>query len=287
MFADTALAARIEGAEARLSADIGQAIVTGGRVKDCFVQPLAGGVAVFVGPDSPVNKAIGLGFGPPLDAAAIEALEARFAAVGATLQVEVSTLADPAWHAALSGRGYAVAGFEHVLGQPLDDEPGSAPERDSGITIAESPAADAAAWMDVLVSGFAAPDEVAAQAAGQEYPREAIERVFAEMTSVPGFRRYAAQVDGARAGAAGLRESDGIAQLCGAATLPAFRRRGVQSALLVTRLRDARTRGCTLAVVTTAPGSKSQQNAQRQGFALLYARALYVRPPATPSPTPS
>jgi hypothetical protein len=38
-----------------------------------------------------------------------------------------------------------------------------------------------------------------------------------------------------------------------------------------------RRRGCTLAVVTTAPGSTSQQNALAQGFALLYARALHVK----------
>jgi hypothetical protein len=35
-----------------------------------------------------------------------------------------------------------------------------------------------------------------------------------------------------------------------------------------------------VAVITTQPGSKSQQNAHRQGFALLYARAMLVKPPA-------
>jgi hypothetical protein len=48
--------------------------------------------------------------------------------------------------------------------------------------------------------------------------------------------------------------------------------------LLDARLRDARRAGCDIAVVTTAPGSKSQQNAQRHGFALLYARALHLLP---------
>jgi hypothetical protein len=37
-----------------------------------------------------------------------------------------------------------------------------------------------------------------------------------------------------------------------------------------------------VAVVTTQPGSKSQENAQRQGFALPYTRAILVRPPAGP-----
>ena len=52
---------------------------------------------------------------------------------------------------------------------------------------------------------------------------------------------------------------------------------GVQSALLATRLADAAGQGCEIAVVTTQPGSKSQQNVQRQGFELLYTRAILVR----------
>ena len=35
--------------------------------------------------------------------------------------------------------------------------------------------------------------------------------------------------------------------------------------------------GLDVAVVTTQPGSKSQQNVQRQGFELLYTRAVLVR----------
>jgi len=66
--------------------------------------------------------------------------------------------------------------------------------------------------------------------------------------------------------------------LCGAGTVPASRRRGVQSALLSARLAEARAKGCDLAVVTTQPGSKSQENVQRAGFELLYSRAVLVKP---------
>ena len=79
-----------------------------------------------------------------------------------------------------------------------------------------------------------------------------------------------------------MRLSDGVAQLCGAATLPEHRRRGIQSALLRARLLEAAHRGADIAVVTTQPGSKSQENVQRAGFALLYARAILVRPAGTP-----
>ena len=62
-----------------------------------------------------------------------------------------------------------------------------------------------------------------------------------------------------------------------AATLPAYRRRGVQSALLLRRLAEASDNHCTVAIVTTQPGSKSQENVQRQGFELLYSRNVLRR----------
>ena len=69
------------------------------------------------------------------------------------------------------------------------------------------------------------------------------------------------------------------AQLTGAGTLPAFRRRGVQKALARTRLQDARAAGCLYAVVTTQPGSTSHANMQRTGFDLAYTRAVLVKAP--------
>jgi GNAT superfamily N-acetyltransferase len=73
--------------------------------------------------------------------------------------------------------------------------------------------------------------------------------------------------------------ADGIAQLSGASTAPAHRRRGIQTALLSARLADAAAVGCGAAVVTTQPASRSQQNVQRRGFDLLYTRAVLVKKP--------
>jgi len=110
----------------------------------------------------------------------------------------------------------------------------------------------------------------------EEFPRatyEAAERDFA----ATGVDRYVALHDGAVAGGAGLRITGGIAQMAGAGTAPAHRRLGIQSALLTARLIDATAAGCDVAVITTQPGSRSQQNAQRRGFDLLYTRAVLVK----------
>jgi GNAT superfamily N-acetyltransferase len=98
-------------------------------------------------------------------------------------------------------------------------------------------------------------------------------------SAAAGLLRYVALHDGVIAGGAGLEVFDDVAHMAGAATAPAHRRRGIQSALLAARLRDATAAGCNIAVVTVQPGSRSQQNVQRQGFHLLYTRAVLVKQP--------
>jgi GNAT superfamily N-acetyltransferase len=112
----------------------------------------------------------------------------------------------------------------------------------------------------------------------EEFPREVI--IAAERDSAAvGTLRYAGLRDGIIVGGATMRLTQGVAQLTGAATAPAHRRQGVQTALLSARLADAAAAGCGIAVITAPPGSKSQHNAQRQGFDLLYTRAVLVKQP--------
>ena len=274
LFASTSLAARIEGAESGLLRGSAEAAARRRPEGDVFLMPLAGGVATFTSPDSPLNKVAGLGFAGPLSAGDLEAVEQAFDERGAPVRVEVASLGDPSIVRLLTARGYALEGFENVLGLTLPGE--STAPQGPGIDIAPSPIEELSAWLDVVVTGFASPDTQGVPS-NESFPRELLEGVMADMTSAPGFSRYLARRDGEVAGGAGLRMGDGVAQLCGAATLPSHRRRGVQSALLHARLRIAKDAGCDVAVVTTEPGSKSQENVQRQGFELLYARAILVR----------
>lgn len=244
-------------------------------VAGAFVQPLAGGVAVFAGAGSPFAKVAGVGFSGPLDELELAAVEAAYAERGAPVRVELSCLADPAAAALLTGRGYVLQGFENVLGQPLPAPPAAGP---SDVQVRESPAEEQALWFDTVIEGFAHPDTQGV-ASDESFPREAVEEAMADLASVEGCVRYLACRDGAVAGAASLVRMDGVALLCGAATLPPHRRRGVQTALLARRLELAAQAGCDLAVVTTQPGSRSQENAQKQGFSLLYTRAVLVRQP--------
>lgn len=246
-----------------------------------MIVPIAGGVAVFAGPGSPLNKIAGLGFEGVPDEPLLDQIEREFRARGAPVQMELATLGDPAIARLATRRGYELIGFENVLGLALSPQTAAAASPAGPDTIAILPvdAGHDTAWLDTVVTGFLSPDAIDGPPSHETFDREALERVFTDTMAAPGFERYLAWRAGEIAGGASLRVSKGVAQLCGAATLPAHRRRGVQSALLRHRLATAAERGCDIVVVTTQPGSKSQENVQRFGFALLYARAILVKPP--------
>jgi GNAT superfamily N-acetyltransferase len=275
LFCDTALARRIERAEARLIAEASEAAHRR-RAEDAgFVIPVAGGVASFAEAGSPYNKVAGLGFGGVPSPAAWDEIEWAYAALGAPVQVELANLADPAIGAWLTGRSYRLVLFDNVLGRVLRGEP----ERVTppGVEVRPGGEEEFEAWLDVVLEGFAHPDTQGVPW-HDELPREVIAGAGRDF-AVAGGIRYIALRDGVVAGAARLRMAEGVAHLAGAATAPEHRGRGVQAALLSARLADAAASGCDIAVVTTLPGSKSQQNVQRQGFDLLYTRATLVRQP--------
>jgi GNAT superfamily N-acetyltransferase len=275
LFASAPLAGRIERAEARLAADGAAASDRRRPGRGAFALPIGGGFATFAGAASPLNKVAGLGFAGPVAESELGAVEAAYAERGCPVQVELSCLADPSIGALLTRRGYALVGFENVLGRLLPLE--TAPTPTDGIVVSPSPENEVATWTDVVATGFDSPDAQGVPS-HEQYARETVEAAIGDMAAA-GVVRYLARRDGRPAGGASLRLSDGVAQLCGAATLPEHRRRGVQGALLAARLDAAGRAGCDVAVVTTQPGSKSQENAQRRGFELLYTRAVLVRAP--------
>ena len=163
-----------------------------------------------------------------------------------------------------------------MLGHALTGEPGRV--LPSGVEVRLSSEEESETWLDVVAEGSTHPDTQGVPW-HEEFPRETIIEVERDMAAAGVVVRYTGLRDGILAGGATMRIAEGVAQLTGAATAPVHRRQGVHTALLSARLADAAAAGCDVAVIITQPGSKSQQNAQRQGFDLLYTRAVLVKQP--------
>lgn len=275
------MAARIERAEADVVREFAERGRAAGR--DVLIESIGGTTAVYGGPGEPYNKIAGLGFAAGVDDAALARLEALYDARQAEIRVEQATLADPAVAALLTRRGYELIGYENVLGLALAatfiDEMTRARDdaAQRGIAITRAGRDQLPLWIETAIDGFLAPDTFDGPPPTETFDRETLRAVYADYGTGDGTALYFAHRDGEVAGVAYARLADGLLQLAGATTLPAHRRRGVQSALLQARLVDAATAGCDLAVVTVEPASKSQQNVQRAGFELLYPRAILVR----------
>src|SRR5262249_54581994 len=154
--------------------------------------------------------------------------EREFAERKCPVQVEIAHLVDDGLSAVFTGRGYRPVSFENVLGRPLGGP--VAPPRLDGIEGSPSPPGDEAASLDPMADPVAVPDTEGLPA-HEEFPRDVVINAERGLLAA-GTTRYSAYRGGELAGGAGLRLRGGLAQFAGAATAPAHRRRGVQSALL-------------------------------------------------------
>lgn len=201
MFADSALAARIDQAESRLTSGAAQAMLETGRHHCIRVIAISGGTAVYAGPSSPMNKVIGLGFDRPVDLTVLDEVEAAWREQLEPVRVELSNLAHPASALALTERGYRLHGFENVLGRRLDGLE-AVEAMDLTVDVVQDDR-DVAKWNDIAASSFL---ELDGTGSGPEdvLSRQDLERVLADFTVVPGFIRYLGRIDGIPVGEAAL-----------------------------------------------------------------------------------
>jgi GNAT superfamily N-acetyltransferase len=239
-----------------------------------------GAQAGYLGPASPISRVHGLGVRGPVEEADLTAAEEFFAQRGEACPVSLSPGADPSAAALLRQRGYAFDSLMHVFVRPVP-----APDEDLGppasIHIDRLPPSDDERSFElfdsVLRRGFHADAPVPPSLDG-------ISRIVG---TVPGVRFFLAMIDASPAGGGSFEPVDRIAIFFGTSTIEAFRRRGVQTALLRARLDHARrlARGGSpidAAVVMARPGSASERNIARAGFSLAYARVQLVRPLSQP-----
>jgi GNAT superfamily N-acetyltransferase len=261
-----ALARRLE----RASAMSGKACAEGAQRLNpelgAAAEEIAGGIAVYAGIDSPVTQALGIGLDGAIDSAELDRLEQFFRGRGAPVAIELCPLAGLALYEALANRAYRLLEVSNILVREL-----SAADRfdapANGILLRQALPEDEQLFTQTVAQGFAEQAPVT----------QPLLDVMAGFFHSENTCSFLAFVDGAVAGGASAFAFGGVAGMFGASTLPEFRARGVQSALLAARLSWAARQGCDLAKGVTLPGSVSQRNHERFGFGVAYTRTKLVR----------
>jgi hypothetical protein len=255
IFADAQLARRLESAEA--------AIAYGCSLRDgAAVLEVAGGRAIFMGTESPLTQAVGIGLNGTVSPTEIRKMEQFFRSRGARVSIDLCPLADPGLLAFLSANGYRPTEFNNVLARRI-----------SGMEVLPAPHVRRATpdeeelWSRAVGRGFFDHPELTPQ------ELEIGRSVFA----MPGALCYLASLDsGEPVAGAALAINGGLASLFADSTIAGFRRCGFHRELIAARLRDALAQGCDLATAATLPGSSSQRNYERMGFEVVYTKVTLV-----------
>lgn len=228
-------------------------------------EDIAGGIAVYAGVDSPVTQALGVGLDGDVSEAELDRLENFFRSRGAATAIELCPFAGISLYEALAKREYRLVEVSNVQFRELvsADFPGPADD----ITVRPATAAERDLFTETVARGFA---EIAPLT-------PALLDTMASFFDSEGNHPFIAFVDGFAAGGGSVFRFDGVAGMFGASTLPEFRGRGVQQALLGARLRWALENGCELAEGVTLPGNASHRNHERFGFRVAYTRTKLVR----------
>jgi GNAT superfamily N-acetyltransferase len=261
------LAREIEQAEAQSAVACAEKL-QGHAESASAVQQVAGGYAVYCGANNPVTQAVAVGLEGPVTPEEFSQLEDFYFSRNEPVRVETCPLADPTLFEQYKQRGYHVTEFSNVMARPVDDRDGSSSPTPSEIQIRLAAADELDLWVMTVSQGFA-----------ENYPiTHELLNVMRMFTQARNTECYLARTNGRVVGGATLAIHGKIAGFFGASTLPDYRNRGVQTALLYTRLKRAADAGCHLAVSLAQPGSKSQRNITRLGFQTLYTRVKFERP---------
>jgi GNAT superfamily N-acetyltransferase len=257
-FSNLAVSQRLEAAEGFACAQFAIARKHLFPQSDSTTMQCAGATAVFDGIDSPTTQTFGLGLFEPLTPGALDQIEEFFLSRNSTPMHEVSPFAGIAILDLLCARNYRPFEISSVLFRAVE-MPASPPS--AGIRIVNQDEAEL--WGTISASGWTHEHPELA-----DFVRDAGVLCVARENSPC----FLAEIEGTPAAAGALTIHQGVALFGGAATVPEYRCRGLQAALLEARMHHCAAQGCDLAMMVAETGSNSQRNAERKGFRVAYTR---------------
>jgi GNAT superfamily N-acetyltransferase len=265
---DLDLVRRLETSAAIASLDLIEAIKLLDPTTVAEGREFLGGALIAMGPGRYVNRAIGVSTAE-LSADDLDAIEQFFAERRLPSMIELSSWAPASTLREVSQRNYTAAWFRSVFAL----RPGSnlGPLR-TDVRIERVGADNAAQWLEVFARGFEAEH-------GET--RVANDEIGEAGRIAPNAHTFLAFLDDEAVGCGSMQVVDDVAWLGGAATVPAFRKRGVQAALVAYRLQLASELGCELAAVTALSNGPSARNIGRLGFPHTHTQVVVERRPVT------
>ncbi|GAA0584882.1 GNAT family N-acetyltransferase [Kribbella sandramycini] len=260
------LTERLELAETEMLAGLSKVPPAIGEQLGISTQRVGQGIALVVGndPTDYWSQAHGLGFDRPLDGEVVaEVLEFTQAADGRAMNFHVAPAVLPADWDDICAK-YGLSRGSTMVKTARAAAPVAKVETD--LRIEPLGAEDVDAFVAIQVAAFEVSDEIGA--------------MLGAFTHMPGVTVYGAWDGDTLAGTGVLVVVGEVAELVSGATLPAYRGRGAQSALMARRLEDAYAAGCLWAAAETGkpgPGehNSSLANMQRAGLEVVYERPIY------------
>jgi GNAT superfamily N-acetyltransferase len=266
VLSDLALARRLERSEAVANARFVEAHARAAPESGFEWMEVAGAYAMYDGPNSPCTQTFGLGLFEQPAEADMNHIETFFKDRGAPVHHEVSPMAGVSIFRLLSDRGYRPVELSSVMFLPLNARSGPAAHRDKPVSVRLAGPGEQDLWVRTALAGW------------REFPaaEDAIAGFFRTMSAKKDPLCFLAEIDSQPVATGSLEIHDGVGLLAGASTVPEYRHRGAQAALLDARLEYAGNRGCDLAMICAEAGSSSQRNAERQGFRIAYTRTKWM-----------
>ncbi len=266
LFADTALARRLELTDASVGIEAARVHAQLHPESGATAEQIGGGHVIFLGIDSPFTQAIGLGMEGPVGDADMERVEEFFSLRGVPTRIEYCPLADPSLRVLLARREYMIGGNSNMLVRRVRAARNSS-TAPSPVQVQRCTPFEGTLWANTVAAGFAEGLP----------PSEENIKVLMTIFQKPNATCVLARVDGESAGGGAISAIGGVAAFYGASTLVAYRRRGVQTAIIHALLACAAEAGCDIAYTVTQPASVSQRIVERQGFRVAYTRTTMVR----------
>lgn len=221
---------------------------------------LAGGNAIYAGHWTHLTQAVAVGVSGPVEVRAVSQLRRFFEDRLTVPTACVSEMLPEATRALLNG-GFREIGQVHAVARSTRGRWISDPR------VRVAAAAETLAWERASSEGFL----------GREPSCTDDLEIGAIVTRFPAAVRFVAAGPEIEATAA-LAIWSGTALLFADSTVPRFRGRGTQQALIRARLKYAAEHRCRLAAAFVTPGSASERNYLRCGFRVGYRRLVLQAP---------